>query len=368
MSKKRDGLTLRNGVYYISYKHRVTGKRIRISADTTIKEKAAELRERLVGESWDQKHTKAEINWTIIELMDWAWRTEWSTKENADKKQHDSAVKSFLAYSGLMLARELSGEEIKAYIFGDEKKTIPRRLNDVKKSSVNRELSYFRSAYNLAIEDGKLLFNPFRKIKIFSEEGFKRDRVATNEERRILIEHSAGTLQDAIEFDFNTGLRKGELESLKWTAVDLIRKTARVRSIKGDKEIIRDVPLFKEALAVLARRPRASEYVFCNPEGNKIPEDGLIKSGFQRLIERTGIKDFHFHDIRHSFATAYYLRTKNIVAISYILGHRDIETTMGYLNLKPENLVPSADFNLWPKLDPQIKEAIRNIAKMTDNE
>jgi site-specific recombinase XerC len=50
-------------------------------------------------------------------------------------------------------------------------------------------------------------------------------------------------------------------------------------------------------------------------------------------IRRTGIQDFHWHDLRHTFASRIVMATGDLRTVQDLLGHKDIRMTMRYAHL-----------------------------------
>jgi len=63
-----------------------------------------------------------------------------------------------------------------------------------------------------------------------------------------------------------------------------------------------------------------------------------IKNRSERACKRAGIEDFHFHDLRHSFASYLTMDGENLRTVQTLLGHKDLRMTMRYSHLSPENL------------------------------
>ena len=138
-------------------------------------------------------------------------------------------------------------------------------------------------------------------------------------------------LYDIVECALNSGMRKGEILSLKWSQVRngfiYLRKTKtsnpRQIPINDDLEA-----LFKR---VRQRQGLKSQYVFIY-EGKPIAS---LKNGFKAALERAGIEDFTFHDLRHTFASHFVTRGGDLKALQEILGHTTLTMTMKYAHLSP---------------------------------
>ena len=68
------------------------------------------------------------------------------------------------------------------------------------------------------------------------------------------------------------------------------------------------------------------------------PRPAAFFKSFCNAVEAAGLKDFHFHDTRHHFASWFVMRGGSIQALKEILGHRDIKQTLRYAHLSPGHL------------------------------
>jgi integrase len=55
-------------------------------------------------------------------------------------------------------------------------------------------------------------------------------------------------------------------------------------------------------------------------------------------LEKVGIKDFHFHDLRYTFATRLAQNGEDLCKVKELLGHKSISVTMRYAHHDPESL------------------------------
>lgn len=171
------------------------------------------------------------------------------------------------------------------------------------------------------------------------KENNERDRWLTDEQERRLLENAPQWLREIIVFDLHTGLRKGELLSLQWNRFDLFRKTIIIQESKNGKP--RTIPLNQIALDILMEKSKIRninhDLVFTSSVGTKIDSDNLGRA-FESVLEKVDIQDFHFHDLRHTFATRLAQRGIDIYKISKLLGHKDIRMTQRYSHHCPESL------------------------------
>ena len=81
--------------------------------------------------------------------------------------------------------------------------------------------------------------------------------------------------------------------------------------------------------------------MFHNPKTGKPYQD--VKRSFKSACRRAGIKDFHFHDLRHTFASHLVMAGVDITTVKELLGHKTINMTMRYAHLAPSHKVKAVD-------------------------
>ena len=91
-------------------------------------------------------------------------------------------------------------------------------------------------------------------------------------------------------------MRRGEILDLRWQNVDMIQRLIRiVKSKNGEK---RGIPM-SNTLVNLFKGMNIRDI-----SGRVFPISGSsLRQAFDKVIEKTKIEDFHFHDLRHTFAT-----------------------------------------------------------------
>jgi integrase len=344
--KTKDGVEL--PIWWMCFKHPRTGKYIRKSTKTIDKSRALQIFTQEYNQAYDEEHFDASSTLTVKELFDWTWDNYWCFKPCADRHTKELALRPILKVFGDRVAASLTPDDLREFM-------RERIASGRKVSTVKRDFTHLKVAYGQAIKNKMVKNNPVQALdgSTLNEEHLKRNRVCTPGEIESLLAESSGTLHDVILFALNTGLRKGQIENLKWADINFREARMGVSHFKGGKKISYNVPLFSEAFRVLDRRKQSalSDFVFTGPEGFKIPEDGLIHAGFARLVDRLKIPDLHFHDLRHTFATAYYRRKRDLLEIRDILGHKSTQTTERYLNLSAADYVNTENVNLYHNHD-----------------
>lgn len=138
-----------------------------------------------------------------------------------------------------------------------------------------------------------------------------------------------------------TGMRRFELQGLRWRDVDLVDSVVRIRVSKSE-EGERTIALAPPLVEALARHKNASafnrddERVFCHPtRGSKIGEQWYADE-FREALKTAGITDYvrPFHDARHGALTNMAATGRvSPIALMATAGHRSMATTNQYLHL-----------------------------------
>ena len=202
------------------------------------------------------------------------------------------------------------------------------RKAKVSGSTVNRELALLKRMFNLAINwDLFLDSNPVRKVKFFREVNIGL-RVVSPEEEEKLLRNASPCIQDVIRFALNTGLRIGEIFSLRWSDVDWENSVLNILAPKTQK--LRTVPINGQARKVLDywALGRRNEFVFYNPDTGKPFVD--LDGGFALACKKAGVEGVTWHTLRHTFASRLVNRGVDIVTVQQLLGHSTITVTMRY--------------------------------------
>jgi integrase len=186
---------------------------------------------------------------------------------------------------------------------------------------VNRELAVLKHMLNKAVEWGMLEVNPFKRgAKLMYKEDHGRLRFLTYEEADTLLDHCLPHLRPIVETALMTGMRKGEILSLKWEQIRNGTIYVDAKMAKSGKG--RQIPVNDRLAEVLrAHRQEAqlrSPYVFSDALG-----------------QRFG------NDLRHTFASWMVMAGADLKAVQELLGHASMAMTMRYAHLAPGHLTKS---------------------------
>jgi integrase len=166
--------------------------------------------------------------------------------------------------------------------------------------------------------------------------------IPTEEELDTLISASGRLHAPLLQFLKESGARIGEASQIEWIDVDLERKIVAVdHPEKGSKA--RLCPISEKLRTMLGQLPRPNNLLF------RLKKESLRKI-FEAMRNRTATKMANprlqritFHTFRHWKGTTEYHKTKDILHVASILGHKDIKSTMKYIAI--ENALYSNTFD-----------------------
>lgn len=142
------------------------------------------------------------------------------------------------------------------------------------------------------------------------------------------------------------GLRLGEVCGLKWSDISFAEKTLTVsRTVLRLKNGMRTqltvqtpktetsartIPLTAEMLLLLGKlRNSAPEDAYLLTSKRTLPmEPRTMQYRFKAFLKSHGLKNHHFHALRHTFATRSIEKGFDAKTLSEMLGHRNVKTTL----------------------------------------
>jgi len=170
-------------------------------------------------------------------------------------------------------------------------------------STVNHYRSLLSLTYRLATRNGKASSNPARATRHRKEDNSRVRYLTPEEEAKLRAVLEADWREHIPEFELalHTGLRLSEMYGLEWQDVDLTRRLLLVRRGKnGEARYARLNSVALKALDALRKRSDGTGPVIRNLAGEPLAGP---RYWFEKALKKAGIQGFHWHDLRHTFAS-----------------------------------------------------------------
>jgi integrase len=307
-------------------------------------------------------------------------------RETAMHKSLGGFIKS--KYTGWALTHQKRGDETLALLQADFSHLNPKRMDKIsawdvqkwrtektksglKPATINRRVTTLKAVLNKAVEWDVIDVNPISKIKPLKIDTKSRIRYLSQAEEsslRVALDAREADLRsgresgnlwraergyeahNSLDGEFadhlkpmvllavNTGMRRGELFDLMWGDVDLQKKTVTIEGKTAKTGNTRHIPLNSEAIKILRAwygQASGEGLVFISPAtGSRFDN---IKTAWSNLRTRAAIKDFRFHDLRHTFASKLVTAGVDLYTVKELMGHSTIQMTERYAHLAPEH-------------------------------
>lgn len=264
---------------------------------------------------------------TVSKLLDKYVKEESRRKASeSDDKQRAETIKGALGRYGVT--------ELTPTHLGQYKRD---RLAVRSPQTVTHELNLLHRAYVVGVEEWGLVLP--RGVPRTSRPQLPpgRDRRVRQEEiDSILANTESEELESIVLLAVETAMRRSEILGLKWERIDLKRRSAYVPKTKTDTP--RTVPLSSAAVAVLNVLQRDIGPVFGITSR-------CASQAFKRAVNRAGLADLHFHDLRHEATSRLFERGLNVLEVARITGHKSLVMLNRYL---PVLLIGSASEKVPP--------------------
>ncbi len=203
-----------------------------------------------------------------------------------------------------------------------------QRLKEVSEGTVIRELAYLSSIINHGRREwGIHIQNPVQHVRKPKSPTGRTRKLSSDEKTKLLQALEPHGRQNiwtkpAVQLALETAMRRSELLNLRWENIDLARQNALLPDTKNGTP--RTVPLSSSAVQILRSLPR-------NISGFVLPVKYFtLDAAFKRAIQRAGLVNFHFHDLRHTAITAMAERLPNLIELSAVTGHKSLAMLKRY--------------------------------------
>jgi integrase len=147
-------------------------------------------------------------------------------------------------------------------------------------------------------------------------------------------------LKPLVLLSLSTGLRRNSALSLEWRDVNFANKTILVRAATSKSGKQYYAPMNKMAFDTLTRWRNQSKHtapsnlVFPSPQTGK--KMGDCRTSWETIVKKANLDDFHWHDMRHDFASHLVMNGVDLNTVRELMGHADLKMTLRYAHLAPE--------------------------------
>ena len=216
-----------------------------------------------------------------------------------------------------------------------ERKESEKQSKGLSPKTVRNINQVISSAMQLAIQQRLISHDPTDGCALPKPEHREMQTLSADQLTAFLLEAKHSGVFEMYYIELATGLRRGELLGLKWEDIDFSTQTLRVRRqvgrINGEvreaplktKNAYRTISLGTDAVAILKQqrdKQPSSAYVFPSPTGGPIAPDSVLHM-LHRVLDRAGLPEIRFHDLRHTFATLALQNGVDVKTVSGMLGH-----------------------------------------------
>lgn len=247
---------------------------------------------------------------------------------------------------------------------------LSRMRNNIQKVTINREMSNLNAMLARAVEWDIIERHPLQKLRplkiddnarvrflrdeeetnlrnalLDREERIRKERESANQWRKergyklmpvIRKNVYADHLRPMTLLAMNTGMRRGEIFKLSWSNVHFNRRQITVISSTAKTGKTRHIPMNNEVFEVLKKWQKTSKGKLVFPGKDGKPMDNIKKS-WDTITINAALDDFHFHDLRHHFASRLVMVGVDLLTVKELLGHATLTMTLRYAHLAPEH-------------------------------
>jgi integrase len=286
---------------------------------------------------------------------DWGMRREVELQESSVYARRDRLpvgnvieryIKEFMptgrtknADLALLLKRDIAKLDVHTLTAKDLIKHIRDRNKDCKPQTAANDLIWLNTVLKtmrgvIEIDIDLSIFESAREV--LRAEGLiakseQRERRPTRAELWTLSRYFYRTpMLHVIWFAVYSARRQSEITRIEWDDVNHEDKTCILRDMKDPrrKGVKKRFKLPASAYKIILRQAKTSRFIF--PMNSK-----TVGSYFTRACKMLGIKDLHFHDLRHEATSRLFERGFSIVQAQQITLHSSWATLQRYVNLNP---------------------------------
>ena len=305
------------------------GERVQESAGTSDKALAQEYFDHRKVELWRQFRLgeKPRRSWNEAVVR---WLKEQSHKATIETdKIHLRWLDRFLSGKSLdAVTREVI-----------DKITDAKQREGVSNATVNRILEVLRAILRRCRDDWEWI-DRVPKVRMLSEPT-RRIRFLTHEKAQALLAELPLHLRRMALFSLATGLRKANVTGLLWSQVDVVKRVAWIHPDQAKARRSIPVPLNADAVGLIREQIGMHDTFVFAYRGRKITQ--VNTKAWHKALERAGIEDFRWHDLRHTWASWHAQNGTPLNVLQELGGWESPEMVRRYAHFSSDHLAPYAD-------------------------
>jgi len=217
--------------------------------------------------------------------------------------------------------------------------TEAKLAEGVRNATVNRVLEVLRAILRKCVNEWEWL-DRTPKIRMLKEPT-RRIRFLSGEEAQRLLGALPPHLADMAAFTLATGLRRANITGLLWSQVDVVRRLAWIHPDQAKARRAIAVPLNAQALSLVTKQVGKHPTHVFSFRGKPLYQ--VSTKAWYQALERAGIHDFRWHDLRHTWASWHVQMGTPLFALQELGGWESTEMVRRYAHLSAAHLAPYAD-------------------------
>lgn len=204
-------------------------------------------------------------------------------------------------------------------------------------ATVNRYLAALSVCLSTAANEWNWVdVSPMQKVKKLTESRGRVRFLSDDERSRLLIackESKNHMLYVAVLLSLSTGGRQAEIMTLNWADVDLSAGRAILHNTKnGERRALPIRGLALDTLRDYAQRWKKDSLLLF-PSKKKLSQPIDLRVPWEIALQHAEVSDFHWHDLRHSFASELAMSGATLAEIAEVMGHRTLQMVKRYAHL-----------------------------------
>jgi integrase len=260
-----------------------------------------------------------------------------------------SVVRGYETSLRLRVLPALGGRKVSELRRSDLQEFADRLLaSDIDASTIRNTLMPLRAIFRRAAARGDIAVNPTTGLELPAVRG-RRDRIASPDEASKLLEALSERDRSLWATALYGGLRRGELQALRWDDVDLAKGVIRIERAwdvregeiepksRAGRRAVPIAAVLRDHLLEHKQRTSSDGLVFGRPDG-KAFDGPTVDARAKAAWRNAGLEPITLHEARHTFASLMIAAGVNAKALATYIGHASVTITYDrYGHLMPGN-------------------------------